>query len=760
MEGTGRLRAAVIAVSMALLLSACSRDPQKAKMKYLTQGQKYMQKGQYGDASVEFRNALRLDPRFSDAYYHLAQADLAQHDWPGAYASLQKAIELDPARADARLDRGRLYLAAWQFDKAEEEANYILQREPKNAGAYQLLGAALVGQQKPERALGSFSTVAELLPNDAGSYVNLARVEIRLRRFKDAEEHLKKALAIDPKSLQANLELAKFYYLQERIPEAQEALQSGVQNIPDAPQLYLDWANMLSSAGKSTDADGVLNKLRNQMPKSPAAAIAIGDYYAQRHDFDKALAEYRRGLLIDAPNLDLEKRMQELYLTSNRIDEASKLDTRLVKQAPNDLVVSINHGRLLLVQGKHQEALGALQKAVTSAPDSAEAHYYLGLAYWQTGSTGQANGEFQQAVKLSPNFPLALRSLAQLSLVQNHLSDAQRYAQELVQKFPADVNDRILLGEIFLREGKSPLAEEQFMAAIQLAPNQAAVHLDLAQLYYAQKKWTQAEKEFQTAIQLDSSNPTVLSRYADFLVARGQAPRAITLMQQFVSAHPENAQGHAILGALQFDGKNTAGAQAEFERAIQIEPKNVQVYLRMGQLFQEKNQADAAIAQYEKALDLRPTSAALITMVGNLYLDKGDLETARKYYERALQADPNFAIAMANTAWVDAQEGKNLDVALGMAQKAKTLMPEVATISDTLAWVMYKNGDYAGAIALLEECVKKTPDSAQFRYHLGLALIADGRKESGKTQLQAALQMDNLRAADKEQAKQALGDRN
>src|SRR5271156_1698530 len=451
MEGARNLRTAVLAISIALLLGACSRDPQKAKIKYLAEGQKYMKKGQYGDASVEFRNALRLDPRFVDAYYQLAQADLAQRDWPGAYASLGKAIELDPGRLDARLDRGRLYLAAWQFDKAEEEANSILQKEPKSAGGYQLLGAALIGQKKPDRALESFSKVAELLPNDASSYVNLAEVEIRLGRFKDAEEHLRKAVATDPKSLQASVDLANFYYLQKRIPEAQEALQAGIQNIPDAPQLYVDWANILSNAGKTTDADEVLDRLRNQMPKSHEATIAIGDYYSQRHDLDKALAEYQRGLSIDAGNLDIEKRMEEIYLSSNRTGEASKLDNQLMKQAPNDLIVSINHGRLLLAQEKHQEALIALQKAVEDSPNSAEAHYYLGLAYWQTDSLGQANSEFREAVRASPGFPLALRGLAQLSLAQNHPSEAKVYAQELVQKFPANVNDRILLGEIFLR---------------------------------------------------------------------------------------------------------------------------------------------------------------------------------------------------------------------------------------------------------------------------------------------------------------------
>jgi tetratricopeptide (TPR) repeat protein len=760
MEGARKLKMAVIAIFVALLLGACARDPEKAKAKYLAEGQKYMKKGQYGDASVEFRNALRLDPRFVDAYYQLAQADLAQRDWQGAYASLEKAIELDPGRLDARLDRGRLYLAARQFDKAEEEANSILQQEPSNVGAYQLLGAALIGQQKPDRALESFSKVTELLPKSASSYVNLALVEISLRRFKDAEEHLKKAVATDPKSLQANTDLANFYRLQNRLPEAQEALQAGIQNNPDAPQLYVDLANMLSNGGKPTDATGALDKLRNRMAKSPEAAIAIGDFYAQRGDFDKALAEYQRGLSISTGNLDIEKRMEELFLISNRTDEASKLDNQLMKQAPKDLIVSVFHGRLLLAQGKKQDAVIVLQNAVKGAPDSAQAHYYLGVAYWQSDSLGQANSEFQEAVKVSPGFPLALRGLAQLNLAQNHPSEAQVYAQELVQKFPVDVNHRLLLGGIYLREGQSRLAEEQFLAASRLAPNQAAVHLDLGQVYSAEKKWPQAEREFETAIQLDPSNPTMLSPYADFLVARRQAPKALALAQHFVDAHPDIAQGHVILGSLQFDSKNTSAAQAEFERAIQIEPKNVQGYLRMGRVYQEENQPDAAIGQYQKALDLQPKFAPLVTMVGNLYLEKGDLETARKYYERALQADPDFAVANANMAWVDAQEGKDLDVALGLAQKATARMPEVPSISDTLAWVMYKRGNYSGAIPLLQDCVKKSPDSAQFRYHLGLALMAAGQKEPGKTQLQAALQMNKLQAADKEQAQQALAQPN
>src|ERR1700677_5285735 len=104
MEDVRKLNTAVIAILVALLLGGFARDPEKAKAKYLTEGQKYMKKGQYGDASVEFRNALRIDPRFVDAYYQLAQADLAQRDWSSAFASLEKAIALDPTHLDARMD--------------------------------------------------------------------------------------------------------------------------------------------------------------------------------------------------------------------------------------------------------------------------------------------------------------------------------------------------------------------------------------------------------------------------------------------------------------------------------------------------------------------------------------------------------------------------------------------------------------------------------------------------------------------------------
>ena len=757
-----------ILIVSAVLLCSCARDPQKAKAKYLANGQNYMKKQQYASAAIEFRNALKIDPRFVDAYYQLAQADLAQHDGRGAYTALEKAIELDPNRIDARLDRGRLYLAARDFQgvrgggfkKAEDEANFILTLDPKNTAAYQLLGAALISEQKPEQALAAFSKAAELQPNDASAYVNMALVEITLHRQADAEKHFEKAVQVDPKSVKANLDLANYYHLEGKLPEAEKVLEAAIQANPDATVLYIDWANMLWSAGKTAEADGLLDRLRSQLPKSSDAATAIAGYYVQRKSIEKALAEYRRGLVISPNNLEIEKRMEELYLDSNQADQAAQMDAQLSKQAPKDVFVRVNHGRLLMAQGKAQDAVNDLQKTVKDAADSPQGHYYLGMAYWQNGSLPQASSELQEALHRSPGLPIALQSLAKLSLAQGDTSGALTYAKELVQRFPSDVSDRLILGGVYMRGAQYPLAEEQFMAAKRLAPTQAAVHLDIGQLYAVQKKWAEAEKELDGAVQLDPSNTMILGQYADFLVARQQSPKALARLQQFVDANPNNVQGHLMLGALQFRAKNNGGAQAEFERANQIDPKDVQPHLRLGQLYQAQKQTDAAIAQYQKALEIQPKFASLCAMIGNLYLEKDDLKTARQYFQKALDIDPNFTVAIANMAWVYAQEGKELDVALGMAQKAKSQAPELPSITDTLAWVMYKKGNYSGAIPLLQECVQKAPNSAEYHYHLGVVLVAAGQKDKGRSQLQAALQMKQLKDADAQQARQALAQAN
>src|SRR5579864_7139820 len=111
-----------VAITVSLLLVSCARDPQKVKANYVQKGVAYMKKGQYSSAAIEYKNALKIDPTYVDAYLKLAQADEALGDPYSSYTALEKAVEIDPNREDSRFERAKFMLAVRRFPDAEKDA--------------------------------------------------------------------------------------------------------------------------------------------------------------------------------------------------------------------------------------------------------------------------------------------------------------------------------------------------------------------------------------------------------------------------------------------------------------------------------------------------------------------------------------------------------------------------------------------------------------------------------------------------------------
>ncbi len=76
---------------------------------------------------------------------------------------------------------------------------------------------------------------------------------------------------------------------------------------------------------------------------------------------------------------------------------------------------------------------------------------------------------------------------------------------------------------------------------------------------------------------------------------------------------------------------------------------------------------------------------------------EGKNAEAQKQYEKVMTLDPRAPVAANNLAWIYAESGANLDVALQLAQTAKAGLPDSPEVDDTLGWVYYKKDlDVAG----------------------------------------------------------------
>jgi Flp pilus assembly protein TadD len=77
-----------------------------------------------------------------------------------------------------------------------------------------------------------------------------------------------------------------------------------------------------------------------------------------------------------------------------------------------------------------------------------------------------------------------------------------------------------------------------------------------------------------------------------------------------------------------------------------------------------------------------------------------------------------------------------------LALVAKSAHPEDAYISDTLGYVHYLRGSYSLALTQFRQAVEQRPDYPTFRYHLAVALNADGQTDKAIEELKQAMKLE------------------
>ena len=90
------IRFIALTLVAALALVSCKGNPEAAKKRYLESGDKYFSKDRYKEASIQYRNAIKIDGRYGLARYKLALTylKLVPPSYGGAVKELRSATEL------------------------------------------------------------------------------------------------------------------------------------------------------------------------------------------------------------------------------------------------------------------------------------------------------------------------------------------------------------------------------------------------------------------------------------------------------------------------------------------------------------------------------------------------------------------------------------------------------------------------------------------------------------------------------------------
>lgn len=730
-----------------LILSVlgCSRIASDTdKTTHQTRAQEYFAKSQYREASLEWKNVVRIDPADAGAHYQLALAHIhlgSIADLQDAFKELSRSLELDATNLEAHVKLGQLYLMGNEPEKAKEQADQVLASAPHHAEAHALRGHASLRQQALQDAIKHLALALEQEPTNVQFALDLGSAYQAAGKIDKAADTLTAAINTSPSSAPARLARGDFYFLSKRHTDAESDYKQGIDLDPNNDAAYIKLANFYRLTNRLSEAEAICLKLSAQKPQHENPQIILGDFYTTIGTLDKALASYEKATALNPASLVARDRLLNHLLDAGKFSDAEQRIQTLLATNKDDKTTQFFQARLLIARGKGAETVPTFQRMIKEEPWVPVFHHFLGLALIQANQLGQAVGALTEAVRLAPNSVDSRTALASLHLAQRSYDLAIEQAQAAIKLNAHNLIASVTLGDAYLRKGDWSHSQEVFEVLRSQYPKEPQPHIRLGMIARAEKRDTEAVSHFEDALQLDPKSIEPLEQLTTVKVAQGKAQEARDRVARYLTAYPDNALGFALLGRLWMATKNWKQAEDAFKKSLAIDNGVLDAYMNLGQIYSQNGRLDEALTEYNGALAKNPKYIPAHMMLGVLYETKNETEKAQRAYETVLRLSPKFSPAANNLAWLLIEHSGNSDLALSYAQTAREQQPNDPHVADTLGWILYKKGIYLKAGSLLKEAAEKLPDNPSVLFHYGMTQYKQGDMAGAKTSLQTALKL-------------------
>ena len=186
------------------------------------------------------------------------------------------------------------------------------------------------------------------------------------------------------------------------------------------------------------------------------------------------------------------------------------------------------------------------------------------------------------------------------------------------------------------------------------------------------------------------------------------------------------------------------------ERAISLlkavadrDSGNAYLFHRLGDTYRRNSMFRQSRDAYMASLALGRDTGGLHRSLGVSLERLGETQAAETHLLRAIEIDPSDAYALNYLGYWWADEGRMLNRAIAMIERAVSHRPSSGFFVDSLGWVHYKLGDPARAVGYLERATELEPSDPEITGHLGDVYWALGRREEAMFKWRLALMLSD-----------------
>ena len=205
----------------------------------------------------------------------------------------------------------------------------------------------------------------------------------------------------------------------------------------------------------------------NARPDNWASYYNVGGFYLSQGDYGQAAAFYEAAIRLQPRVLMPYVNIAFAYSALGSNDKAEQSLRKACEIDPESLEANLNLGLLLGEMGRLKEAGTHLRKAAELDPGSAVAAYNLGVIDAQSGQMDAAIDYLRRAYKLQPDNPQYGYSLAFYLQQNGNISESVDLLQRIVRQETPHLDAILLLGEIYLKQGKVQEARTLYRSALE-----------------------------------------------------------------------------------------------------------------------------------------------------------------------------------------------------------------------------------------------------------------------------------------------------
>ena len=443
--------------------------------------------------------------------------------------------------------------------------------------------------------------------------------------------------------------------------------------------------------------------------------------------------------------------VSQYYMFLRQVPQGQEALEKAVANAPDNYWYSQGLASLYQQQNELDKAVPLLEQMVVRFPAKQDPLFNLLDLYGRQEKYDEVISTLNRLEKrMGKNEQLSMEKF-RIYLQMKDDKKAFQEIESLVQEYPMDMRYQVILGDVYLQNGKKQEAYDVYQKVLAAEPDNPMAIFSMASYYkqtgqeelYQQqldtlllnKKVTpdtkvgvmrqmiveneQADKDstqiialFDRIMKQEQDDPQIPMLYAQYLLSKNMESESVPVLEQVVDLDPTNNAARMMLIGAAVKKEDYKQIIKVCEPGIEATPDALEFYYYLAVAYNQAEKPDSVISICKRALEHTTADSKkeivsdFYSILGDMYHTQKQMKEAYAAYDSALVYNPSNIGALNNYAYYLSVERRDLDKAEEMSYKTVKAEPNNATYLDTYAWILFEKGNYAEARIYIDNAMK------------------------------------------------------